>query len=211
MPRPTPGSRPAPPSQSRGGAAASYKARSASARPAIMSLSNSAVHKAALREDVARDAAARSRCPSRSCWIAVAALMATFITHNLKLGSGRAAMGCNNASSIGGSKSCARSSSVSRETNQPRAPDVVDRDLVVILLLRRPAPSCPSIARRVLFQCLGPPRTTRRASPVVFARRGSASSWRGVLFVVRRGPRASPVSWLLLLSRAVLEAPRSSR
>ena len=102
------------------------RARSASAKPAIMSRSRSAVHKAALREDVARDAAARSLCPSRSCWIAVAALMATFMTHNRRFGSGRAAMGCNKASSIGGTNSCARSSSVSSETNQPRAPDVVD-------------------------------------------------------------------------------------
>mmetsp|Transcript_18066 Transcript_18066/g.51525 ORF Transcript_18066/g.51525 Transcript_18066/m.51525 type:complete len:249 (-) Transcript_18066:34-780(-) len=91
-----------------------------------MSLSKSAVHKAADRNDVARDAAARSRCPSRSCATAVAALMATFITHNRKFGSGRAAMGSNKASSIGGTNSCARSSSVSRDTNQPRAPDVVD-------------------------------------------------------------------------------------
>ena len=91
-----------------------------------MSLSKSAVHKAADRNDVARDAAARSRCPSRSCATAVAALMATFITHNRKFGSGRAAMGCNNASSMGGTNNWARSSSVNKETNQPRAPDVVD-------------------------------------------------------------------------------------
>mmetsp|Transcript_26563 Transcript_26563/g.68987 ORF Transcript_26563/g.68987 Transcript_26563/m.68987 type:complete len:238 (+) Transcript_26563:285-998(+) len=91
-----------------------------------MSRSSSAVHKAALRKDVARDAAASSRWPSRSCATAVAALMATFITHNLRLGSGRAAMGCNNASSMGGTNNWARSSSVNNETNQPRAPDVVD-------------------------------------------------------------------------------------
>mmetsp|Transcript_22230 Transcript_22230/g.52727 ORF Transcript_22230/g.52727 Transcript_22230/m.52727 type:complete len:221 (+) Transcript_22230:100-762(+) len=112
------------PSHASHGCTAEKRSTTSSLSPGMSS--SKAASSARERSRVRREAAARSGLPLAACTSSVAVDMATFIVISLMFGSGLSEIVLRSAASSGGRNTASKRSSVSRVTNQPRAPELLE-------------------------------------------------------------------------------------